>query len=449
MNTSTRHHRLALLPALLILLAACSITSKPAGVSFQNSPDLLTNPAAGLSGLQSYRVIFQQDVVGTLDGAPFERHTSLELTRLGAQVDFVREIRGTQEDSFFHAIQTDQAVYRWQTAGASCEGKAGTLREGEIVEPVSLLLPVLQSSRVGSETINGIAATHYHFEQGGLAISEPKPSVNGEYWLASEGGFVVKYILEAAAPSNPTGTGVEARLTYTYELSRVEDMTTLELPAGCQAVPIDLPVMPDAVNVRRGSGSVSYQTVSSAAQITDLYYQQLGVLGWTAESAEPSGNVKAPLGLGFSKGELNLSIEIEEYEAGSLDVDILIYDPNAPREVPTSAITPAPTAEVIPAGPQPTVDPAQAGLPVDVPLYPGSTGLQKFGDTVVIFNAPQSPALVAGWYRDQMKAQGWSLLQETDDNGEFVQTWQKGERITALVIRTQDGQTNVNIVWSG
>ncbi len=389
MNSPSRHHRLALFPALLILLAACSIASKPEGVSFQNSPDLLTNPAAGLASLQSYQVTFEQDVVGTADGAPFERHTRLELTRLGAQVDFVSEIHGTQEDSFFHAIQTDQAVYRWLTAGASCEGQAGTLREGEIVEPASLLLPVLKSSRVGSETINGISATHYHFEQGGLAISEPKPSVNGEYWLASEGGFVVKYILEAAAPSNPTGTGVEARLTYTYELSRVEDLTTSELPAGCQVVPIDLPVMPDAANMRRGSGSVSYQTVSSAAQVTDLYYQQLGALGWTAKSAQPSGEVKAPIGLGFSKDELKLSIDIEEYEAGSLDVDIIIYDPNAPRDVPPSAITPAPTAEVTPAGPQPTVDPAQAGLPVDVPLYPGATGLQKFGDTVVIFNSPQ------------------------------------------------------------
>jgi hypothetical protein len=444
MNHRSRLHRLFVLPVVLaLLMASCSLGGKPASVSFQNSPDLLTDPTAGLTDLQSYHVTFQQDVVGTLDGAPFERHTHIELTRLGTQFDFLREIQGTQEASYFHAIQTDQAVYRWDAEAVSCDGQAGTLREGEMLEPASLLLLVLQTSKSGSEAVNGISAVHYHFDQGGLTVTEPKPTVSGDYWLAEEGGFVVKYDLEAAAPDNPTGTGVEASLTYEYALSQVNSIQAIDLPAGCQAVPLDLPVTADATNLHRRSGSVTYQTTSSAAQVADLYYQQLGALGWTADSTQPSGDVKTPLGLEFSQGELKLAINIDEYETGSLDVDLLVYNPSEPWVPPTTAITPIPAAST-PAGAEPTIDAAQSGLPSDVPLYPGSTGLLKFG-SMVMFTAPGSSDQIAAWYKDQMKTQGWSLLQEVNADIQVVQVWQKENRVTSISFSQENGRTKVTI----
>jgi hypothetical protein len=447
MSMRSRLHLLFVLPVLLaLLLASCSLGGKPAGVSFQTSPDLLTDPTKGLADLQSYHVTFQQDVVGTLDGAPFERHTHIELTRLGEQVDFLRVIEGTQEASYYHTIQTDQAVYRWATESDSCDGQVGALREGEILEPASLLLLVLQTSKAGSEAVNGITATHYHFEQGGLAITEPRPAVSGDYWLAERAGFVVKYILQAASPANPTGTGVEASLSYAYELSQVNTIQSIDLPAGCQAVPLDLPVTADATNIHRNSGSVSYQTTSSAAQVSELYFQQLGVLGWIAVSTEPGSDVSLPLGLEFSQDELKLSINIDEYDAGSLDVDLLVYNPNELWSPTTSIITPVP-ATATPAGPLPTVDPAQAGLPADVPLYPGATGMQKFG-TVVMFTVPDPSVQVTDWYREQMQTLGWSLVQEVNDNGQVVQVWQKNDSITSISINVEDVTTHVVIAWT-
>ena len=451
MRTPSRSFRRVLLPVLIaFLMLSCGLSTvgKPVKETQQAGPSLtLPNPAVGLDSQKNYRVAFQQDVVGTLDGNSFEKHTSLNLTRLGTQLEYLRQIHGTQENSYFHTIQTDQAVYRWQSSDSACDGQAGALRENEIIEPASLLLTVLQADKVGSEVVNGIAATHYRFNQDGLALSKPAPAVNGEYWIADQGGFIVRYILEGDAPTNPTGTGMEVAITYTYELT-LEGLTTIALPITCPAVPLDLPVMPDSAHVLRTSGSVSYQTASNAAQVVDLYFQHLSERGWTSESPQPTGDVKVPLGLGFSKGEWNLSMNIEEYQSGILDVDIRIYNPNAPRTVPSPAITPAVVEQSTPADPQPTIDPVQTGLPSDIPLFPGSTALQKYGDQVVMFTAPSAAEPVAAWYQEQMKAQGWSLLMESQNDEQRIQTWQKSSVIANISAQPEADVTQVIITWT-
>ena len=325
------HHACLLVLLLPALLAACSLGGGAQSVRIPQGPGVLANPAAGLEVLTSYHVVFQQDVSGTLDGAPFERHTRLELTRVPGGVDYIQAISGTLDNSYLRILQAGQAVYRWSTAGDTCQAEAGAPRQGEVVEPASLLLTVLASTATGEEAVDGLPATHYTFTQEGLALSTPKPSVSGEVWLASEGGFVVKYTLLAAPPTAPTGKGMETGLAMTYELSQVNAVASIELPPTCMAIPLEIPIMPDATGMYRSSGRVSYQTTSSVAQVVDLYFTQLGALGWTALSEKPKGEVKAPVGLAFVQGDLILAVNIDEYEAGSLDVDLVIFNPSLPR----------------------------------------------------------------------------------------------------------------------
>jgi hypothetical protein len=65
-----------------------------------------------------------------------------------------------------------------------------------------------------------------------------------------------------------------------------------------------------------------------------------------------------------------------------------------------------------------------------------------------MFNAPAAPELVAAWYQDQMKVQGWSLLQEVNSGGQIVQTWQKGGMIASVSINLEAGGTQVLISWT-
>jgi hypothetical protein len=447
MNKHLRSH--ILLIPLALLISACIFTLPKIGTggSSQNNPDLLTDPINGLSSLQSYHVSFQQDVTGLEDGKPFERHTSLELTRTGGQVDFSRQIQGTDEiASYFHAVQTGTAAYRWDSQDESCQGEAGALLQGEVLEPAHLLLAVSKTTKVGSETVNDIPAIHYHFDEGGLALTSPKPSVSGDFWLAADEGYVVKYTLNAPAPSTTTGKGMEVGQTMTYELTRVNAVASIDLPAGCMAVPVDLPVMPGATEVSRRSGNVSYTTASSLAQVIDLYYKDLGSLGWAAPQAEPTGDLKLPFGLSFQQGDLRLSIDIDEGTAGGLDVDLVVYNPGEQ----TASPAPTPVATVTPSGPLPTVNPAESGLPTDVPLYPGATDLKKLPNTGVKFSTSDPPDVVAKFYRDRLKTFKWTLQNEMKPAADkVVQNWMKSGRMLVVMIQVENGTTTVMLMLTG
>jgi hypothetical protein len=446
-----QHRSLLLVGSMLLtalLLFACrfnlpSLGNKPAEVPVQSGPGLLPDPAVGLAEVKSYHAVFQQDVSGDLDGSPFERHTRIELTRFSGQADFTREILGSQEvPTYFRAIMTGQAAYRWNNPVESCQGEAGTLQPGEILEPAGLLLPVMNTTKVGTETVNGIASGHYHFDESALALAAPKPSISGDVWLAEPGGYVVKYLMNASQPSQLTGKGMEVGQALSYELSQVEAVEALPLPAGCMAVPVDIPAMPEATDVVRASGMMEYGSAASAAEVVDFYYQKLDPLGWSAAREEPTGELKLPLGLLFIKGDLNLSINLAAAETGGLEVNLVVYNPA--EQAAEAASTPE--AVPTPAGPQPTIDAAASGLPEDVPLYPGSTALNPLGGLGVGFTAPDSPGEVSAFYKDKMAAAGWTLFTENASGDQITQIWKKDTRMASLVISLVDGKTNVIIM---
>jgi hypothetical protein len=453
-NPRSRSHRIALLLLAIFLLACtCPVPFFPSSlpiegngpekISFRSSPDLLTDPTTGLASLKSYHVSFHQDVTGSLDGQPFERHTHIELTRASGQSDFVRELQGTDESaSYFRAITTNQAVYRWNTLDESCQGEVGELLSGETLEPAELLLPILQTSKVGTETVNQIPLVHYHFDQNALPLTEPKPSVTGEIWLAEQGGYLVKYSLNAAKPAETTGAGLEAAQSWTYELSQINAVESVTLPAGCMAVPVDIPVMPDATDVSRSSGMMEYSTASSIFDVVDFYYHNLDSPGWTTTQKEPTGELKVPLGLSFSKGDERLSINIDQADAGGLEINIVLYNPKE-QALATTPTTTTPEGTSTPAVPQPTIDPSMSGLPADVPLYPGATNLTNLGGQGISFDAPDLPDQVAAFYHQQMAAAGWSPINEAKSGTIIIQIWKKEGLMVSLQIDVKDGKTNV------
>jgi hypothetical protein len=447
----SRYFRIALLlPATLLLACSFSIpflqSNRSGGgkITLHNAPDLLADPLIGLADLKSYHASFHQDITGTVDGKPFERHTHIELTRASGQSDFLHEFQGTDEPSFyFRAIGTGQAAYRLYSPDETCQGSVGEVYPEEKLEPAELLVPVVKTSKVGAETINQIPAIHYRFDQNGLPLTDPKPSVTGEIWLAEQGGYLVKYLLNAAMPANPTGKGEEAAQTWSYELSQVNSADAVSLPRGCMPVPVDIPVMADAKNISRISGRMEYETASSAAQVVDFYYQKLPSLGWTAKGEQPVGELKLPAGLAFSKGDLLLSVNIDTADAGGLDVAVVIYNPK--EQAAAATVSPALTATP---GVQPTVNMSESGLPEDVPLYPGATGLTKLTDQAIEFETSDTPDQVDQFYQQQMPAQKWTLMSNTKQGTTIIQLWRKDNRVVSVTIMPQGQKTLVMIAFT-
>ena len=415
----------------------------PANPSPAKSGRLLADPTAGLAGLKSYHVSFRQDVTGTLDGQPFERHTHIELTLAAGseQFDFTRQLQTSESPAaYLRLAGIGNALYRWNVADDACQGLVGDQMPDEVIEPARLLLPVIQAVQVAKETVNQVEAVHYHFDQGGLPLAEPKDAVSGDVWIAAQGGYVVKYTLNAPAPSKPTGKGQETAQSWAYELSQVNAVESIPLPESCMPVPVDIPAVADAQELRQSSGWMRYTSASSGDQIVDFYAQKLPTLGWIATQARPSGELKLPYAMDFEKDGRYLTLSIDQADPGGLDVSLVIYKPAAQTALPDSP----PEETATPTGPQPTVDPAVSGLPDDVPLYPGATGLLKM-DVMVMFDVPDAPDTVAKYYREKMLAAHWTLVNEMDQNGQIVQTWQKDGRILPVIVSTESGKTSVMV----
>ncbi len=386
---------LIVLSAIAFLLFACTLTQSlggsgtPGNAGSQSNPgaqgganSLLPQPAVGLSTLQSYQVVFRQDVTGSLGGKPFERHSETDLTRAGTggDYDLTSQIQGSAEPSSYQRlISLGQALYRWAAADQDCNGTFNDQPASPATEPASLLLPVYQASQVASETVNGIATVHYHFDQHSLNLADTATPASGDVWIAAQGGYVVKYTLSIQAPAQPDPDGLQAAQVWDYELSQMNAISAINLPDGCLPVLTDIPVMMDAQDLVRGNGMTDFTTASSAAQAVSFYIQSLSPLGWKNYQAAPQGDVTLPFIMTFMKDNQSLSLTLDKGDPSGVEVTLALSIASAQSAGTSSGQTPVSTQ-----GLQPTANPSSISLPPDIPSYPGSTALANQGVPAIL-----------------------------------------------------------------
>lgn len=99
-------------------------------------------------------------------------------------------------------------------------------------------VPVINDPKfVGEEEVNGVKTNHFTFKVSG--IGEKSGSVatvnQGDYWLAQDGNYIVKYMLNLQVQSAPSGSsGAEvSNLAISYSLYDVNVPVPLSQPAGC------------------------------------------------------------------------------------------------------------------------------------------------------------------------------------------------------------------------
>ncbi len=412
------------------ITATQSTDSGPASSKPGAGEAALPDPSAGLTDLKAYHAVIQVDALGQLDGQPFERHTQIEITR-ASNGDFDSQTRLAGSGQSVRLVALNGAYYRWSGEEGACEGSVDPPAEDEVVEPAALMLPVGIASRVGVEAVGEVSSVHYSFDQTGLAHFKTTGPIAGDFWIAENGGYVVRYILKVDAPQKPPAGGLAVAQTYTYELTPGGEAPGLS--EGCALVPADLPVITGALNVARSGGLVTYQTGSTPRAVFDFYSQELPGLGWKSEVSAPEGEFKLPYFIQYTRDNLRLTLNLSANEDNSLGVELVLVDlaaqPGATQPAPTPAETPSP---------EPTADPAESGLPDGVPLYPGAAGLIKTDDAVTFTTA--DPWMdVTAYYTEQMTANGWSITNEFPIPDGTSQTWEKdGARISVMIMADGD-----------
>ncbi len=442
---------LYLLAAAGWILLSCSLSlpfassSPSAGGS---SGVLLQDPTLGLADLAGYHASLSQDVTGTLKGAAFERHMKLELTRAPAtgDYDFSLSIQGSDEPStYLRVIGLGTATYAWDSPDGHCAGEYDEQLAKKLIDPTAMLSPVSKATKVGNESANGIPATHYRFDQNALAWADPKTKVTGEIWIASTGGYVVKYLLNVSAPSKPDPIGAQVAQTWDYEVGGTDGSASVALPKGCLAVLTDVPVMADARSLIRANGMTDFVTASTGRQVLDFYSQKLPALGWKSDRELPTGDIRLPFAASFTNGSRQISLHLAEAKPSGVDVTFLLL--GAVGSSATTKPTAKPGGATATPGVQPTVNKSESGLPVDVPLYPGATGLIKLTDQAVEFQTSDTPNQVDQFYQQQMPAQKWTLMSNTKQGTTIIQLWQKDNRLVSVTIIPQGEKTVVMITF--
>jgi hypothetical protein len=447
--------RVGLLLATVLMLLACGApdvvptiaggtpgetpaATKAAAPSEQTSSGkaaVLPDSSAGLEDLKAYHAELQIKAVGSLDGQPFKRSTRVEITR-AASGDFDNRIQSTDDKASLRLLALGGAYYRWSGEKSACQGSADPPGEDEVIEPAAMLLPLGEANRVGVETVNQVSAVHYRFDQSALPRFKTTGDTSGDVWVAEKGGYVLRYSLTAAGPQESSGKGLEVSQSYQYEL--IPDSPAPALPDGCAPVPMDLPVVDGARNVNRTGGLVTFDTGSNPRGVIDFYEQKLPGLGWKAETAGPAGEVSLPVYYDFTNGGLRLTLDLATNEDQTTAVALVIVDAAAQAAEPPHP-TQTPSG---PDGPLPTIDPAQSGLPGDIPLYPGATGLMNSG-SFIAFTASDPLDTVADFYRKQMPENGWTITDENNPTDTVILALEKNGRKKFLTLTAQDKQVQV------
>ncbi|MCC7206583.1 MAG: hypothetical protein IT323_04715, partial [Anaerolineae bacterium] len=272
--------------------ATAQATPGPVEVTFGSGPFNLLAPTFGLADLSSYQAMLTLTFEGTNAGqavqwkrtytmlvarTPPARQLTIETSEDSADQVFMAEIGGTLYERRAGSSCTARAV---QVAGAFAERW----------EPAGFLYGLIGANEAGTETIDGVAADHYTFDefaQGAAGIADS----TGELWVASQGGYLVRYTLTTIAGPQYFGDGVEGALSWDYQLSSVNQPLVIERPDDCPPGTLDLPVLPDAADLVQIPGYTSYSTASGVDEVVAFYKEQVAAAG--AQVANPpliSGN---------------------------------------------------------------------------------------------------------------------------------------------------------------
>lgn len=243
---------------------------------------ILLDTQTGLTDLKSYKAALKLAFDGSEAGQPSKWSKTYDLIAIKdpAARQLTIENTGESSNSILMA-EMDGAAYERQSEN-DCSATILDPDHSLAInwEPAGFLTGVTGAEKVGNETVNDVKADHYTFDQRAFGPLPPAQST-GELWVASEGGYILKYLLTTKGTAEYFGVGIEGTLTWDYELSDVNAALTFVLPENCPAGIINVPQLPDASNILNMPGVLSYDTASNLTTAAEFYQKQIPGLGWT------------------------------------------------------------------------------------------------------------------------------------------------------------------------
>ena len=215
----------------------CPTCPTPEPTPIPSTPVMINE---GLNSLDSYVFVVSMKTTGS---DPVDMSVVVDETRRmnALSATYTRMYQAESSEEYPELETSTTELYR--IGLESCEVSDGeydfstaTPTEDELSGLLSSLVdfnfvvsdPVL----VGTETVNNISSYHYTFSVANLGVeSGVEVTANqGEYWIAVDGNYLVKYSLLIEMRSSPEES---ARLEFSAELTQVNEPVEITFPQGC------------------------------------------------------------------------------------------------------------------------------------------------------------------------------------------------------------------------
>jgi hypothetical protein len=313
-----------------------SPTSEPPTSSEDDTfeADVITS---GLASLDRYRTTFTMSFDGTDDGQPsqwtFQMDQAFTKNPPASRIAY----SGSGDDdmssvSGFEMVRVNDMSYikfgaeEGNCIVSSADDDTSTLDDMFALEDV--VGGLSNARRAGpDETINGVRARHYVIDQSGLLGGMAGfTQAEGEVWVATEGDYIVKYLLSAEGKDTLFGkANSEGKLTWEYEVSDVNQRFEITPPADCESAASDIPVMPDATEQTTMGAMITYKSASPFREVVDFYQDEMPNNGWEPSGDEPMLTEELAM-LTYEKDGKKASITITT-DGGQVSVLISIEEP--------------------------------------------------------------------------------------------------------------------------
>jgi hypothetical protein len=269
----------------------------------------IADTAAGLADLASYTATLTISFDGTSAAKPSKWSTTAVM--VAAKEPAARQLTVTTSGD----APNPTTSFRAELNGATFDKRGDEACTADVIGadpeaapllgPATKLAAVIGADAAGAETVNGTPADHFTFDERAI-LQTGRSTSTGEAWVATSGGYVVKYLLTSKAGAEFFGDGIEGTITWDYELTGVNQPVAIKLPDDCPAGLVGAPQLPDAANVDNLPGLLTYDTATLPADVVTFYQTELAALGWTASEDPTIDDTSATID--FTRGSETLVV---------------------------------------------------------------------------------------------------------------------------------------------
>ena len=139
----------------------------------------------------------------------------------------------------------------------------------------------------------------------------------GEMWIAQDGGYLVKLASQGDGDFGLSADKIKGKVILTYDLTEVNKLANITLPAECQASTEaikDVPVPPNAADQSSFGEMLTFSSPDAPKTVAEFYRKELVVKGWKITS---DSNLDTVVMLSIQKDTRKFQIMITPGDKGA------------------------------------------------------------------------------------------------------------------------------------